>query len=154
MSLTTIAQTRIPAAELVQLTNPGDRSATTVDSTVLAAAVADAEAEFQLETGLEFDSAVAAHAAIGWVGVRYYLESYAGGAAAQGVDQTRQRWERGLAKIARMLGGDLPLLPQTLSPLQSPTTTTERAPDNDRAAWGDVILDRGPGRAEDDLRRG
>lgn len=145
MSLSTVVQARVSAEQLVQLTQQGDRAATTIDTDVLAAACADAEAEWQLETGVAFDSTVAAHAALGWVGVLYYLHSYAvAGADQAATDKLRTRWERGLAKAARLLGSDMPLLAQTLSPLEREVEATTRRADNDRAAWRDYMLDRGP----------
>jgi len=145
MSLSTAVTTRVPASRLIQLTNQGDRSASTVDSTRLAAAVADAEAEFYQLVGVVFDSSTAAHVPVGVAGVLYYLESWAAGEtpATEGI---RKRWHLACGRLARSLGADQPLIPQTLSPLEYDEDLPTRRPDNDRQAWGDVILDVGFGR--------
>ena len=145
MTLATEVTTRIPNSRLVQLTNQGDRSAGSVNSTVLAAAATDAEAEFYQLVGVLFDSTVAAHVTSGVWGCLYYLESYAAG-ESPATELLRKRWHLGCARLAKSLGADQPLLPQTLSPLEYDEDVPTRRPDNDRQAWGDVILDSGYGR--------
>lgn len=154
MSLSTVVQARVAAEVLVQLTRQGDRSTETIDTDVLDAACADAQAEWLLETGVTFDSSVASHAALGWVGALYYLHSYSvAGADQAAVDKLRTRWERGLSKIARLLGADMPLLAQTSSPLEAEVEPSTRRADNDRGAWDDYMLRRGPSSGPlDDLR--
>ena len=145
MTLVAAVTTRIPNSRLVQLTNQGDRSASTVDSTILAAAAADAEAEFYQLVGVLFDSTVPAHLTSGVWGCLYYLESYAAGETAA-TESLRKRWQMGCTRLAKSLGADRPLIPQTLSPLEYDEDATTRRPDNDRQAWGDVILDVDYGR--------
>lgn len=147
MSLRAAVEARLSAARLVQLTRP-DPGETTVDTDLLDLAVADAEAEFAEEVGVALDSTVAAHVAAGVQGVVYYLQSYSG----QKSEAARSAWDRGLLRLARSLGGSAPILPQTISPLEVETPTRTRRPDNDRDAWGDVILGRGPGRGDRDER--
>ena len=142
MALADEVTSRFPAARLQQLTNQGSRSATEVNTTILGLAATDAIADFGLEVGVTFDITDATHVAAAVWGVIYHLESYAGSEGAS-LEKHRSRWQRAAARLARLSGADMPLLPQTLSPLTYDEDLPERAPDNDRDAWSDVILDRG-----------
>ena len=68
-------QVRIGADRLKQLTNY-DATATTINTTVLEAACADAMGQFRYMAGLEPDNANYSHVAILIKGAQYYLESY------------------------------------------------------------------------------
>jgi hypothetical protein len=61
MTLATVVTARVSAQRLVNLTNPDLPAPTTLDSTRLAAACADAAAEFEVYTGDVFDEADARH---------------------------------------------------------------------------------------------
>tara|TARA_R110002072_G_scaffold35076_2_gene104160 strand:- start:14511 stop:14939 length:429 start_codon:yes stop_codon:yes gene_type:complete len=142
MALADEVTARFPAERLKQLTNQGSRSASSINTTILGYAAADAVAEFELEVGTTFVLTDAAHVSAAIWGVIYHLESYAGAEGAS-LDKHRSRWQRETARLARLAGADMPLLPQTLSPLTYDEDLPERDPDNDRDAWADVILDRG-----------
>lgn len=153
MPLADDVKARINDERLRALTNQGARAATAVNDAVLDLAVADATADFELDVGLPFDDSVASHVAAGIQGVLYYLESYASG-ESEAVGRMRTRWERMLAKLARTVGSDAPLLAETDSPIELPQNEQTRPAANSEVAWGDVILDTAPGNARDPRRNG
>jgi hypothetical protein len=61
MSLQTVVEARVATTRLVSLTNPGVTAPTTVDTTKLGHACADAAAEFEVHTGVAFDETDARH---------------------------------------------------------------------------------------------
>jgi hypothetical protein len=134
MALADDVQNRVKTATLVQLTNPNDVTATTVDTTQLGYAVADAEAEFTIETGLSYDTTIAGHVLAGVSGVLYYLHSYAGMERAN-VEGLRTRWENALRKVASTLGNERRIMPTTSSVLDPSDETQDARPDHDRQRW-------------------
>jgi hypothetical protein len=69
-------EARYALADLVAASNPDDLTQTGVDSTRMAAAVADATAEFRHLTGLELDDTDAEHVAAACPGVVWFLARY------------------------------------------------------------------------------
>ena len=148
MALADDVTNRISTNLLRELTNQGSTSATSVNTTVLGYAVADAGAEFKSETGLDLDSSLASHVAAGVVGVIYYLYSYSGVETSTALKQ-RQRWERLLLKIDSTEGGGRRLLPSTNSTL-SPTAEQRNArPDMERSRFGGYTLNMPRGGSDD-----
>ena len=74
-SLATEVQTRFSPDMLKQLTNY-DPVATTINTTVLNVACADAIGEFERITGMAHDTSIASHVSILIHGVIYFLETY------------------------------------------------------------------------------
>lgn len=154
MALADEVEARVGTKRLLELTNPSARGATTIDAARIAAAVADAGAEFEVETGLALDESIPAHVAVAWVGVLYYLVSYSSGSDGD-ANKLKARWERGLRKIAHGLGADRIVDPEVSNNVVIPTTTNTRHPEDDRAAWRDVSLrTRGGDDSDRDYRRG
>ena len=139
MALADDVQNRVSANLLRELTNQGDTSATTVNTTVLGYAAADAAGEFLVETGLTLDTSKAQHVAAGVIGVLYYLYSYSGIETSTATKQ-REQWYRWLSKIDSTEGGGRRLLPSTTSKL-SPTEEREGArPDFERSRFSEYTL--------------
>lgn len=149
MALADEVQSRVPSALLLQLTNQGSTTATTVDTTILGLAAADAAAEFELETGLELDVTIASHVAAGVAGALYYLHTYTG-KTGNVVDAHETRWRAWMRRVAATAGADMRVLPQSSAP-------AGQVLENDRDAWGDFTL-RAPRRrdatTDDDLAEG
>ena len=137
--LATEVQTRIDTPTLVQLTNRGSNTATTVNTTLLAAAVADAQAEFGLLTGLTYDQTNALHTAVGVIGVHAFLLGY--GDPGQVTNPVRDRWLAQLEQIAVSKGTRRRILPSTSSELEPSEEVDGTLPDFDRARWRQLTLD-------------
>lgn len=94
--LTAAVQARVPADRLVQLTNKNDRTATTIDTTILATAADDAVAEFEIKAGRTFDDTDARHIRLVVPGVVAFLRSYnhqEAADAAQAINSFAKRCE-------------------------------------------------------------
>ena len=78
MGLATDTTDRLSTKRLVALSNPEVGTATTVNTTLLAKAVSDVEAEFQLVGGALYDSDNAIHVAVGVSGVVAKLFEWTG----------------------------------------------------------------------------
>jgi hypothetical protein len=120
MALEDRVQTRISAARLVQLTNPDRPAATTLDSTRLAAAARDAEAELKAKTGITYDDTDAYHQAVGTDGVICVLQRRAGKYAEPECVQFSDALKNGFPS-----GTGARIIPQTNA------TTTPTADDDD-----------------------
>lgn len=155
MTIATELAARVPSDMLVQLTNQGDPSATTVNTSVRDAAIADASAEFELLTGLDLDETDTLHVAAMMTGVLCYLHEYRASEREHG-ERLRQRWERTLVQIAHARGSRRRVQPATsLTGLEPSTEDTGTRPDHDRARYNDYVP-KAPGAgsaAEDDDRR-
>lgn len=138
MSLTTQVTDRISGQLLIELTNHGSTTASSVNSTRLAAAVADAEGQFLVEVGVAYDDSDAAHVAVAVDGVLWYLHIRTG-QTGRNVDAIQSRWNAGLIRLAATRGSERRLLPTSSSPLEASTETTGRRPDSDRDRWSDYV---------------
>ena len=134
MTLATEVTARVAAPLLIELTNQGSTTATTINTTLLGYAATDAEQEFLAETGLAFDAAQPMHVAACIVGVLYYLHSYTG-IQNERQEAMRTRWQGWLVKVARALGGERRIMPKTSSVKKPSTPVTDALPDNDRTRW-------------------
>lgn len=153
MTFATEVTTRISNQILVELTNQGDdNSSTTVDATLLAAAVSDAEAVFLDEVGVVADDTDARHIQAMVSGVVSQLHEYAFKKTPRG-DKIRQQWERSLVRLARTIGNDRKVLPQTSSPLTPSVESSTAQPDQDRSRWDGVVIRMPGGSTEDNLAR-
>ncbi len=83
MPLATDVRNRYSTQYIVELTNPGDRNATTFDGTRLQFAVDDVEALFQVYAGVVYDETNARHLAIAVEGVIAFLIRRTGQATAE-----------------------------------------------------------------------
>lgn len=84
MALADEVTSRLSAQLVLNLTNPDNPKASTNDTTRLAKAAADAEADFKTFASVEFDVSDDRHVAIGIQGVVAYLKMWgAGGANAR-----------------------------------------------------------------------
>jgi hypothetical protein len=138
MTLSTEVIARVSSALLIELTNQGSTTATTVNTTLLGHAASDAEQEFLVETGLTFDASKPLHVAACISGVLYYLHSYTG-IQSERQESIKARWQQWLAKAARAVGGERRLMPQTSSVKKPSTPVTNALPDNDRTRWRRVV---------------
>lgn len=77
MTLATEVTDRIDTQRLVELTNPRDQAATSVDSTLLGKAATDVETDmFPMHAGAAYDATKAGHVTAGVQAVLAMLESY------------------------------------------------------------------------------
>ena len=89
---------------LVNLTQPDDASATTEDTDRMDAAVADTQADFAVEVGLEYEAANTAHIVIGVEGViAVFLER-----TGRGEKTTRERYDRYIERLRSLRARILP----------------------------------------------
>ena len=149
MTLQTNVTTRISAALLIELTNQGDRTATTINTTVLDAAVADAQAEFLDEVGLAYDDTVAQHVRAGVMGVQYYLQSYLA-IESEAFGRLRDRWQRTLGQLGRSLGANRRIMPQTSAVTLPSTPVNNALPTQDKTRWRDYVPNMPGGSQEQD----
>jgi hypothetical protein len=151
MTLSSEVQARVSSQKLIELTNQDDRTATTIDTTILDAAIADAGAEFTDETNLNFDDSNARHIRVGIIGVLAYLESYVN-MQTQAYKDLRQQFERAMAKIAVSLGAEKRLLPSSKNTTTPSTPRVGQKPEQDRTRWDSIVPNMpGGGGAENDF---
>lgn len=116
--LATAFQARYPSQRVVEWTNFGVPSATSVNSTILELAVTDASADFPTFTATDFDSTNAAgllaqQTPVAIVGVAAYLKSYSDQGAG---DKAIAEYHRRLVELAKVTGRDR-VLPRSSSGL-------------------------------------
>ena len=128
MSLTTEWQARTSTARQVQLTNPDNNPASTVNATVLAAAVADATAKFYRVTGRTLVDTLPSHVEAAVPAVTYYLLSYG---ATPDVEYLR-RARDAMLKALRDLVDLTPVTTSTLTPSAPDLSGGPVRPDFDR----------------------
>ncbi len=138
MALTDSVTARISNQLLVELTNQGDPTAITVDTTKLALVAADVEGVFLLETGIDYDDSDATHVPVGVDGVLFQLHAYTG-LTGRNTSDLRERWERGLQRIAYARGSDQRLLPSSTSVLDPSDEVQGTRPDFDRQRWSGYV---------------
>lgn len=142
MALTDDIQARYSTQRLVELTNPGDVTATTIDTTNLANAILDVEADLAIYAGVTYDGSDARHLSVAIPGVLLKLLLYTNNAGAGYADKEKDWLER-VKALARVTSRDR-IQPQTNSVL---TPTPEQAgvevvrPGSDRPNFDDFNLD-------------
>ena len=147
MALTDKVTTRIATSRLVQLTRPEATNATTVDTTILAAAAADAEAIIEVKAGVEYDDTDARHVATAIEGVVLHLERYAG-------RRDNDRWEawmRDVESLGRVTGRDR-ILPETNSKMEPTEERQGTKPDFDPQTFDGLRMRANPSRFGDRSR--
>ena len=97
-------RSRYSTQYLVNLTQPDDASATTEDTDRMDAAVADTQADFAVEVGLEYEAANTAHIVIGVEGVIVHLLERTG----RGEKPTRERYDRYIERLRSLRARILP----------------------------------------------
>lgn len=154
-TLATAVQARLSTNRIKELTNESNETATSVNSTVLEAAVSDAQAEFFRFVGQAFDATRADHIAVGVKGVLAYLYSYRGVPGDYVVDNARRDWIKALGTYQHTMGGAFsPVSPATnsnLAPSREDNTGTVR-PAFDGRNMTDLVPNdpRGGGHAFDE----
>jgi hypothetical protein len=138
-ALATAWQVRLPITVQVDLTNQGVEGATTVNTTVLGAAEADASSQFFHKTGLAFDSTNAEHIAVACFGVTYFLYVYRGQPKSNVVEAARDDWDKACAAFARTRGALTWNSPQTDSLLNPTRDDPGALPQFDRRVLGDLV---------------
>ncbi len=130
MALATRVQNRVRTQLLIELTNPNDKTATTVETTVLGYAVTDTAADFETYAGVAYDDTDARHVAEAVRGVVVRLEVNAGRAKAERLTEWQDRMDR----MFRLRHGNDRIMPQSSSRL---TPQTE-APSGEVRPWFDL----------------
>lgn len=139
MALTDEVQGRIATQLLVELTNHGDTSATTINTTRLNYACTDATALFARRTGLTLDVTIAAHVWPAVLAVLYVLHTYPGGDGAR-LDGAKKRWEEAGDELARTIGARR-VVPTETSSLYEPTPERDQErPASDKDRWRDYTI--------------
>lgn len=139
MTLQSAVTARISDELLIQLTNQDTRgTGLTVNTAVLAAAVADAQAEFSLETAITFVDTDPQHLWAGVKGVLYYLHAYSA-TQKENTSKLKNEWLDALNKIARTLGGERRIMPKTDSQADPSQRRAGYLPDEDRQRWDSFV---------------
>lgn len=134
---------RYPATRLIQLTNAGDESASSIDTTVLGYAVTDTQADFKTYAGVAYDNSDARHVAVAVEGViaKLYQRGESPGSKAESLHDA---YIARLETLAQSMGRDR-LLPKTKSPLtptaEQQTTETVRPAFDDFGDFDRLIPD-------------
>ena len=97
-TLETDTTNRISTKRLVQLTNPEVGTATTVNTTLLALAVTDVQADFQLLGGAAYDAANPIHVSVGITGVIAKLHEWTGNGGEWAMAH-RELWYKNIALL-------------------------------------------------------
>lgn len=138
MSLSTAIQARVPASRLIQLTNLTSAPTSSINSTVLDAAIADAEAEFAVYTGVTFDESSSTHTPMGVKGALYYLIKNKN--LTDEAEKLRVEWYDLMDKFAATQStGRRWVSPGSNVPYTSTTETAGFPPDTDRSRFNDVV---------------
>lgn len=143
MALTTQVTTRLSTTLLRALTNPDAPSASSVDSTRLAAAATDVEADFRIIAGISYDDSDARHVAVAVAGVVAKLK-LAGSASQDRAQKEEERFHKRLADLAKVTSRSR-LAPKSTSDLtpssELPESGRDVRPDFDRTHFGSMIPD-------------
>lgn len=138
MSIASRAQERISAQLLLEWTNQGVPSATSINTTFLGYVADDVEGMFLAETGLAYDDDDKLHVSVAVDGVMSRFQELSG-ITGRNSDQITERWQKGLIKIAQTRGSERRLLPNSSSVLSPSSETIDARPDHDRANWGAFV---------------
>lgn len=149
MPLTTEVQNRYRTQFLIELTNPNDRGATTVNLAALQEASDDVEADLEVHAGTAYDNNDARHVSAAVRGVVKRLQVYQGKAP----DRDITNWQQSLRDGLRLVTGNNRVRPRSSSNL----TPAEEAPGGQivrpffdpETAFGDLI----PGTIQADVTR-
>lgn len=135
MTLSAEVQTRYPTQFLVNLTNPMNTAATTINATTLDAAAGDVEADFRIVCGVEYDGTDARHVSVAVDGVIAKLLRRTGSGDAGA--REKHVYAR-MCDLAKVTGRDR-ILPDTDSML----APTDDSPDGTtvKPAFDDTIFD-------------
>jgi len=125
MALAAEVQSRYPSALLIQLTNPMNTAASSVNMTTLGLAATDVEADFQITAGVAYDGADARHVSVGIEGVIAKLLERTGHSDASA---WRARYDSRLRDLAKVTGRDriLPTSDGILQPTEPQAGTIVR----------------------------
>lgn len=122
MSLRTNVEARISSQKLLELTNPENRAASSVNTSLLDTACTDVVADLAIHAGLTYDDTNALHVTVAVEGVVLKLRAYAK-PAAENTDAQYQRWlERRVAALAKVTSRDR-IWPETNSELEPSSET-------------------------------
>lgn len=116
-ALLTAYQARIPSQRRIELTNQGDETATTENTTVSGAAETDAANEFVHRTGIVFDATNTEHLTLGVKGLVYFLYTYRGLPLTKAGEAAKADWTDSCGAFARTRGSLAWQSPQTTSKL-------------------------------------
>lgn len=101
MPLSTHVTDRHSTQYLIELTNPQNRNATTVNTTLLGFAADDVDALFDVYTGVAYDDSDAQHIAVAVQGVIAFLLRRTGQATAQ---ERIDEWVTSMRSLSRIEG--------------------------------------------------
>ena len=142
MTLADEVKSRVADQRLVELTNPDDRDATTINATVLNLAVDDISAEFQVLAGATYTNTDARHVTYGVDGVVLKLLAYMGQSPSVAAFQS---WKETVANRLRLVTGNNRIMPKSSSRLTPATEAPDGAivrPYFDiNSAFGDLVPD-------------
>jgi len=142
VALSTHVTNRLSSRRLIELTNPDDNAAVTVDTTLLGYACDDAAAWLEMLAGVAYDDTDARHIAVAISAVEFLLISWAGpqGEALlrnrpgnETFNELRTRIEEQFGQLGAVTGRDR----------VKPQTTSNLVPTRE-AASGDVRPSLGP----------
>lgn len=140
MALEDEVQTRYPTQRLVELTREDNTG--TIDTTKLAAACRDVEADFLLYASITFDVTEARHVALAVPAVETKLKVYAGSLSGERAAAAQKEWETKLSQLARKRNVSR-IRPTCTSPYtpsdRNPSGSTTLRPPFDRQHFEDVI---------------
>src|SRR4051812_35377783 len=103
MGLLEETEARIAEKRLVQMTRREGDTGTTIDAVLLAKAVTDVGADFELRGGAAYDNANTIHVRIGVSGVIALLQEYTG-SGGEWAAAHRQKYEDGLDLLRERTG--------------------------------------------------
>ena len=152
MALIDEVKSRIPAQKLVELTNVDDINPTTVNDTRLGKAIDDAEADFEVHTGVVYDNDVAKHVNAVVIGVvrKLQLDKLESSAVKH-----HDAWVKSLERL-RLVTGNNRIKPKSSSKLQpakeAPNGEIVRPHFDVEDGFGDIIPEQRSGVAR--RRRG
>lgn len=142
-ALATATQARLSTQRLVELTNPDNSTATTVNVALLETAETDAMNDFVFRTGILFVLTDSEHLTVGVKGVVAFLYSYRGLPRSTPGEAAEKEWEEACSRFARTRGALAWQSPRTNSVLQPSLEPSNNRPYFDRENMD--LIPRPPG---------
>ena len=142
MALSDEVTSRYPNSRLIELTNAGDESASTINTTVLGLAATDAEAEFEEIAGLAYDGTDDRHVRAGVKGVIALLYKW-GASPGAAADAAYDEFKEACESVGRVTGRNRvkPTTSSVLTPTSEQQGTETVRPDTDRDHYDKLVPD-------------
>jgi hypothetical protein len=137
MTMSSNFQNRLSSEEVIQLTNPKNRGATSIDTTRLNNAISDVEGYFQIHANTTYDDTDGRHVAVAMEGLELILRKRHGNS---NIDLSG--WIEELVALGKVTGRNR-ISPDSSSVKTVAVDTDAKKPFDLNRDFGNIIPDRG-----------